>query len=101
MARRLLSRLIPDLRLLNMPSNEGAPSTLVTPFKVLILGGSYGGLAAALHLLDLCKGRPSRFASEPIEGIRFGGFPVDITVVDERDGYCELNPVVPRQQARC
>ncbi|KAI1622670.1 pyridine nucleotide-disulfide oxidoreductase AMID-like protein [Exophiala viscosa] len=73
-----------------MPSNEGAPSALLTPFKVLVLGGSYGGLAGALHLLDLCKGRPSRFASEPTESSKFGSFPVDITIVDERDGYYHL-----------
>ncbi|KAK4938180.1 hypothetical protein LTR10_021339 [Elasticomyces elasticus] len=73
-----------------MPSNEGPPSALRIPFKVLVLGGSYGGLAAALHLLDLCKGRPSRFTPESTEASRFGSFPVDITVVDERDGYYHL-----------
>lgn len=73
-----------------MPSNEGiAGLARPAPFKVLVLGGSYGGLAAALNLLDLCNGRSSRFAAEPFQPGKFGRVPVDITLVDERDGYCE------------
>lgn len=63
------------------------------PTKVLVIGGSYAGLAASLNLLDLCQGRPARFSS------RYGAdksaearvsLPVEITIVDERDGYCEI-----------
>ena len=55
-------------------------------------GGSYGGLSAALNLQDLCQGLAPRCGSKPAEGeqVETSRFPIDITVVDERDGYCEL-----------
>lgn len=57
------------------------------PVKVLILGGSYGGLAAAMNLADLCAGKPSRFGLQnPQPGSKV---PLDITIIDERDGYCK------------
>jgi hypothetical protein len=63
----------------------------VAPVKVLIIGGSYGGLGAALNLLDFSKGKYSRFAgkvgNDPKAGPR-SRFPVQIKIVDERDGYC-------------
>jgi hypothetical protein len=31
------------------------------PWKILIVGGCYAGLAAAVNLLDLCDARPARF----------------------------------------
>ncbi|EXJ83973.1 hypothetical protein A1O3_04640 [Capronia epimyces CBS 606.96] len=80
-----------------MPSNEGlglgvavAGRTRTHPFRVLVLGGSYGGLGAALNLLDLCNGRPARFSSDQVQPLNRGKIPVDITVVDERDGYYHL-----------
>ncbi|KAL1954141.1 hypothetical protein VTO42DRAFT_1721 [Malbranchea cinnamomea] len=62
----------------------------VAPYKVLVIGGSYGGLAATVNLLDLCHGKPCRFTGEtelpePREKI-----PVQITIVDERDGFYHL-----------
>ena len=52
--------------------------------KVLVIGGCYAGLAAALNLLDLCSGRPVRCG-----GVDAGTeLDVQVTVVDERDGYC-------------
>jgi hypothetical protein len=62
------------------------------PFKVLVAGGSYGGLSAALNLQDLCRGLSPRCGQKPAEGehVETPQFAVDITVVDERDGYCEL-----------
>jgi hypothetical protein len=68
-------------------AKDSLSSASPRPFKVLVLGGSYGGLAAALNILDLSKG----------SGIARGGFesptkdviPVDVTVVDERDGFCK------------
>jgi hypothetical protein len=69
------------------------------PWRVLIAGGSYAGLSAALNLLDLCEGRPPRFNPafkfEDIPAVFTGKLtrriPVEITIVDERDGYCEFN----------
>ncbi|PGH36457.1 hypothetical protein GX50_00642 [[Emmonsia] crescens] len=83
-----------------MTSNEGSISSSSTtiPKKVLVIGGSYSGLAAALNLLDLCQGRDCRFdvslkseapeASEPAATKE--KIPVQITIVDERDGYFHL-----------
>ncbi|KAL4791409.1 hypothetical protein BDV19DRAFT_393155 [Aspergillus venezuelensis] len=68
-------------------SSFGAPQT---PFKVLILGGSYAGLAAALNLVDLCHGRRHRFSiTEGDNGTR-KRIPVQITMVDPRDGFYHL-----------
>lgn len=58
------------------------------PLRVLVLGGSYAGLGAALNLLDLCNGKPSRFSGVVAEE-RNPVIPVHIKVVDERDGYCK------------
>lgn len=59
-------------------------------WKVLVVGGSYAGLAAATNLLDQCEARVARFllgsAEESDPGPKV---PVEITIVDERDGYCE------------
>ncbi|KAK3701827.1 hypothetical protein LTR37_015249 [Vermiconidia calcicola] len=67
------------------------------PFKVLILGGSYAGLAAALNLTDLCEGRPSRAGFEaPVPGL---AVPFEITIVDERDGYCSPLALVEAEYA--
>ena len=64
---------------------------VATGAKVLVLGGSYGGLAAALNLLDLCAGKPARFAPSSTEksaAPKRATIPIQIKVVDERDGYC-------------
>ena len=63
---------------------NGASST----FRVLIIGGSYGGLAAALNLLDLCQGNPARFKPDELSSSQ-ATVQVQITIVDERDGYCK------------
>ncbi|KXJ88889.1 hypothetical protein Micbo1qcDRAFT_214051 [Microdochium bolleyi] len=48
-----------------------------TTFRVLVVGCSYAGLSASIHLLDECDTRGS-----PIS--------VEITIVDERDGFYHL-----------
>ncbi|PGH19360.1 hypothetical protein AJ80_04000 [Polytolypa hystricis UAMH7299] len=79
-----------------MPSNEGAGSSAPAvragaPYKVLIVGASYAGLAATANLLDLCHARQPRFGygvtpeDSPKEKV-----PVQVTIVDERDGYYHL-----------
>lgn len=50
--------------------------TAANPYRVLIAGGCYSGLSAAVNLIRKCDS-PS---DSPI--------PVAITIVDERDGYC-------------
>lgn len=59
------------------------------PFRILILGGAYGGLAAALNLIDLSEGRAARTGNGVLPG-HDGKVPIDVTIVDERDGYCVL-----------
>ncbi|GAB1213997.1 hypothetical protein ATERTT37_003153 [Aspergillus terreus] len=68
-----------------MPSLEERP-----PFKVLVVGGSYAGLAATLNLLDLCHGRKCRFNLDEADNGPGKKVPVHITIVDERDGYFHL-----------
>ncbi|KAJ8126754.1 hypothetical protein O1611_g6884 [Lasiodiplodia mahajangana] len=46
-------------------------------YRVLVAGGCYGGLSAAINLLEKCDAIDS-----PIS--------VDVTIVDERDGYYHL-----------
>jgi NADH dehydrogenase FAD-containing subunit len=58
------------------------------PFKILILGGSYAGLAAALNLVDLCHGRRHRFSITEVDNGTGKRIPVQVTIVDPRDGYC-------------
>ncbi|KAK3949841.1 hypothetical protein QBC32DRAFT_242838 [Pseudoneurospora amorphoporcata] len=68
------------------------------PFKVLVVGGSYGGLSAALNLQDICSGRAARCGPDARKAALDGTsaahdgpqFAVDITVVDERDGFYHL-----------
>ncbi|KAK4229197.1 apoptosis-inducing factor 2 [Podospora fimiseda] len=65
-----------------------------TPLRVLIVGGSYAGLSAALNLQDLCTGKPPRCGPKPVEGqetpIPSQQFDIDITIIDERDGFFHL-----------
>jgi hypothetical protein len=80
-----------------MPSNEG--TSYVAPWRVLIVGGSYAGLAAATNLLDLSEGRVPRFNPSLERDTKLGyRIPVEITIVDERDGYCEC--YLKRQQCQ-
>ncbi|KAK5168609.1 uncharacterized protein LTR77_005918 [Saxophila tyrrhenica] len=56
-----------------------------TPFKVLVLGGSYAGLTAALDMVKLSEGKsPTDYLEHPSTF----HVPVDVTIVGERDGFC-------------
>ena len=60
------------------------------PFRILVVGGSYAGLSAALNLQDLCNGQSPRCGSPPDKGdtpVTPLPIAVEITVVDERDGF--------------
>ncbi|GIK04994.1 hypothetical protein Aspvir_009093 [Aspergillus viridinutans] len=72
-----------------MPSNEGLIS-LARRFRVLIAGASYGGLSAALTLLDLSRGQVARFNYDSEIKPPQHHIPVDITLVDEKDGFYHL-----------
>lgn len=64
-------------------------NTVASPFKVLVVGGSYAGLAAALNLSDLCQGKNARGGYGAVNSCKTS-IHVDITIVDERDGFCKL-----------
>lgn len=76
-----------------MPGLEEQP-----PFRVLIVGGSYSGLAATLNLVDLCHGRKCRFNQDENDQGPGTTIPVQVTIVDERDGYCMWNPHVTSEK---
>jgi hypothetical protein len=62
-------------------------------FRVLVLGGSYAGLSAALNLYDLCLNKDARCGTKR-EDLQDSPCPErtfvpDITIVDERDGFCK------------
>ena len=71
-----------------------------TPFRVLIVGGAYGGLSAALNLQDLCSGRAPRCGEAPEDGAPPVEPPlqiaIDITIIDERDGFCASMNISPK-----
>ncbi|KAK3689682.1 hypothetical protein B0T22DRAFT_176978 [Podospora appendiculata] len=69
------------------------------PIKILVIGGSYGGLSAALNLQDLCRGLAPRCGpapeKDPEEGKLTPEEPktqiaFEITIIDERDGFYHL-----------
>jgi hypothetical protein len=72
---------------LNMPSNDGMLA-VARSFRVLVIGGSYGGLSAALNLWDLSRGRLPRFNYAYDGPAPAHRIPIQTTIVDERDGYC-------------
>ncbi|TPX07361.1 uncharacterized protein E0L32_002169 [Thyridium curvatum] len=60
------------------------------PYRVLVIGGAYAGLSAALSICDMAAGRPARTSGEPIKAKTPLANGVDVTIVDERDGYYHL-----------
>jgi hypothetical protein len=77
-----------------MLPNEG-PNILQAVPRVLIIGGSYSGLAVAVNLIDLCDGKQPRFTSTPTDVVSSKTkLPINITIVDERDGYCTYYGVI-------
>ncbi|KAF2093589.1 FAD/NAD(P)-binding domain-containing protein [Rhizodiscina lignyota] len=63
-------------------------STASPRTKILVVGGSYGGLSASLNLLDLCHGKNARSSPvKPPDQTDKPKLPVEITIVDERDGF--------------
>lgn len=70
------------------PADTMTINAASAPYKALVLGGSYGGLSAALNLIDLCDARPARCGrgDEPPAAEKIS---VDVTIVDERDGFCK------------
>jgi len=77
------------------PLSPLASLSLGAPHKVLVVGCAYGGISAVVNLLDLIQGkglRPSGYEAADFLG-RKSKNGVEITVIDERDGYCTSSPV--------
>ncbi|CAG8358813.1 unnamed protein product [Penicillium salamii] len=72
-----------------MPSNDFV-RTVSRSYRVLVIGGSYSGLAAALSLIDLSNARVPRFTYNPEAKPPTHRVPIQITIVDKRDGYFHL-----------
>ncbi|ROT40232.1 FAD/NAD(P)-binding domain-containing protein [Sodiomyces alkalinus F11] len=69
----------------------GSLPDVVSPFRFLIVGCSYAGLSSALNLLDLCNGLSPRMSHQPYKHHpQFRHIPIEITIVDERDGFFHL-----------
>lgn len=60
-----------------------------SPHRVLVVGCAYGGLSAVVNLLDYEKGkaRQSVYPGPDFKGAKSRNG-IEITVIDERDGYC-------------
>jgi hypothetical protein len=63
--------------------------TLSNPHRILVVGCAYGGISAVLNLLEYSQGkaRQSVYPGPDFKGIKCSRG-VEITVIDERDGYC-------------
>lgn len=61
------------------------------PTRILVVGGSYAGLSATVNLIDLGNHVNARYNypnyTHDAEAPRT---PVEITLVDERDGFCKF-----------
>jgi hypothetical protein len=68
------------------------------PTKVLVIGGSYAGLAATTTLLDLCRGKMSTGSISPDGLDTKSRLPINITLVDERDGFCTYMSAISSPQ---
>ena len=73
------------------PSRKMVPiSSESAPVRVFIAGGSYAGLSAALNLLDLASGSNPRMSGQAYPHVlNFEKIDVEITIADERDGFCK------------
>jgi hypothetical protein len=63
--------------------------SLSNPHRVLVVGCAYGGISAVVNLLEFSQGkaRQSVYPGPDFQGAR-SRRGVEITVIDERDGYC-------------
>jgi hypothetical protein len=62
---------------------------LSSPHRILVVGCAYGGISAVINLLKYSQGdaRQSVYPGPDFKGAR-SSRGIEITVIDERDGYC-------------
>jgi hypothetical protein len=63
--------------------------TLSNPHRILIVGCAYGGISTVINLLEYSQGkaRQSVYPGPDFKGAK-SNRGIEITVIDERDGYC-------------
>lgn len=63
--------------------------SLSPPHRVLIVGCAYGGVSTVVNLLEYAngKGRQSFYPGPDFKNVK-SRRGVEVTVIDERDGYC-------------
>ena len=70
--------------------------------RVLVVGGSYGGIATALNLLSLSVKRAVQFVAPfHVHAEVKEAIPLDIHIVDERDGYGQFAWFLIHNEAHC
>ena len=72
-----------------MSRHDSPVSNANKPHRVLVVGGSYGGLSFIVNLLDLIDGKPARLTHDSLPDFagRTSQRGVEITLLDERDGF--------------
>lgn len=75
---------------MKMRTGDRVGGVAQSPTKILVIGGSYAGVAATVTLLDLCHGRTSMKGVSPAD--KDAKVHYEITLVDERDGFCKPGP---------
>lgn len=86
------------------PASTNGHAADEKPHRVLVLGGAYAGVTAVLGLLNGLDGKPIR----PVQGDSNKSDlpnprpkrPVEITLVDQRDGFCTFFPFFFREKMR-
>ena len=59
------------------------------PHHIIVVGGSYGGLATVVSLLALADGKELPNGGNPMPGLdTISKQGLRITLIDERDGFC-------------
>lgn len=82
------------MRLSNVTDALGNLS-LSHPHRVLIVGCAYGGISAVINLLEYSQGKARQhfYPGPDFKGAK-SSRGVEITVIDERDGYCASLPIL-------
>jgi hypothetical protein len=87
------------MRMANITDTIGSLS-LSSPHRVLVVGCAYGGVSAVVNLLEYAngKGRQSIYPGPDFKDVK-SRRGVEVTVIDERDGYCASFPCAPLAEA--
>lgn len=81
-------------------AETGSPrSAIQSLHKIVVVGGAYGGVSAIINLLAMADGKELPYGGNPLTGL---DVPLkqrlEITLIDERDGFCK--PPHPTARSR-